>query len=231
MRIKVRQPLSRATVRVPKSAWNSDFDALKQVLADEINVKEVVLIDEKKKLWQLIGKPNFKELGKDFGKDTPQVAEHVRSLDDFELSSLDNGDPLTVTIAGQERVLHKRHVDPQLQVTTGGTVSLDGPFAIVIDQTLTPALESEGLARELVSRVQRLRRDAGFAVTDRIALVVRGAAPVLEAARNHQAFIIEETLARRFEPGGTLDKPELEQQLDLDGHSVTVGLARLGAGA
>ncbi|HVX88328.1 MAG TPA: DUF5915 domain-containing protein, partial [Gemmatimonadales bacterium] len=82
-----------------------------------------------------------------------------------------------------------------------------------------------------VSRVQRMRKDAGFSVTDRIALAVRGAAPVVEAARNHGSFITAETLARRFEPGGALDKPELEQQMDLDGHAVTVGLARLGAGA
>ena len=77
--------------------------------------------------------------------------------------------------------------------------------------------------------MQRLRKEAGFGVTDRIALTVRGPEVVLAAARDHAAFITEETLARRFEPGGTLEKPELEQQLDLDGHAVTVGLARLGA--
>jgi len=116
-------------------------------------------------------------------------------------------------------------------VTTDWLVASDGPFVAALDPHLTPELEAEGLARELVSRVQRLRKDAGFAVTDRIALAVQGPAPLIAAFRNHAAFIAEETLARRFEPGAALDKPELEQQLDLDGHAVTVGLARLGAGA
>ena len=224
---KVRQPLRAMKVAVPRQAVNAEFEALLPLLAAEVNVKGIELVASEDSLVRLKAKANFKTLGKRYGARTKEAAAAVAALTPGQVSDLEHGR----TVAVGEFSYGSEDVVVEREVRTDWLVASDGPFVAALDPALTPALEAEGLARELVSRVQRLRKDAGFAVTDRIALAVRGAEPIVQAARNHEAFITEETLARRFEPGGSLEQPELEQQLDLDGHAVTVGLARLGAGA
>jgi hypothetical protein len=190
-------------------------------------VKSIEVVANEDSLVRLRAKANFKSLGKRYGGRTKEAAAQVAQLSPAQVGELEHGRAVSLGEFeyGAEDVIVER------EVRTDWLVASDGPYVAALDPTLTPELEAEGLVRELVSRVQRLRKEAGFGVTDRIALAVRGPEAVLAAARNHQAFITEETLARRFEPGGTLEKPELEQQLDLDGHAVTVGLARLGAGS
>jgi isoleucyl-tRNA synthetase len=224
---KVRQPLRAMKVAIPKAAVNAEFQALLPLLAAEVNVKEIEIVASEDSLVRLKAKANFKALGKRYGNRTKEAAALVATMTPAQVGDLEHGRGVTLG----EFSYQAEDVVVEREVRTDWLVASDGPFVAALDPAMTPALESEGLAREFVSRVQRLRKDAGFSVTDRIALAVRGAGVVVEAARNHEAFISEETLARRFEPGGTLEKPELEQQLDLDGHAVTVGLARLGAGA
>jgi len=224
---KVRQPLRAMKVAVPKRAVNAEFTALLPLLAAEVNVKEIEIVASEDSLVRLKAKANFKTLGKRYGSRTKEAAALVPAFSAAQVAELEQGRSVT----SGEFEFAQEDVVIEREVTTDWLVASDGPYVAALDPALTPALEAEGLARELVSRVQRLRKDAGFAVTDRIALAVQGPAAVLAAARSHEAFITEETLARRFEPGAALDQPELEQQLDLDGHAVTVGLARLGAGA
>jgi isoleucyl-tRNA synthetase len=224
---KVRQPLRAMKVAIPKAAVNAEFQALLPLLAAEVNVKEIEIVASEDSLVRLKAKANFKALGKRYGNRTKEAAALVATMTPAQVGDLEHGRGVTLG----EFSYQAEDVVVEREVRTDWLVASDGPFVAALEPAMTPALESEGLAREFVSRVQRLRKDAGFSVTDRIALAVRGAGVVVEAARNHEAFISEETLARRFEPGGTLEKPELEQQLDLDGHAVTVGLARLGAGA
>ena len=227
-KLKVRQPLGEMKIAVPigrDQVFGREFLELVPLLKSEVNVREVHLVANQDALVTLRGKPNFKSLGKRFGADTKLAAAAVASLQSDALAGLESG----ASAVSGEFAYYPEDVIIERVMKTEWLTESQGPFVVALDPTLTPALEAEGLVRELVSRVQRLRRDAGFAVTDRIALTLRGPELVLTAARNHQTFIMEETLARRFEPGGTLEKPELEQQLDLDGHAVTVGLARLGA--
>ena len=222
---KVRQPLGAMKVAVPKRAVNAEFEALLPLLAAEVNVKTIEIVASEDSLVRLKAKPNFKTLGKRYGTRTKEAAAAVATLSPGQVGDLEQGRGARAGEFeyGTEDVVVER------EVMTDWLVASDGPFVAALDPALTPALEAEGLAREFVSRVQRLRKDAGFAVTDRIALAVEGPEAVLAALRNHGTFLSEETLARRFEPGRRLEKPELEQQLDLDGHAVTVGLARLGA--
>jgi isoleucyl-tRNA synthetase len=224
---KVRQPLRSMKVAVPARAVNAEFQALLPLLAAEVNVKGIEIVATEDSLVRLKAKANFKTLGKRYGARTKDAAALVPRFTPAQVAELEQGRSVT----SGEFEFAQEDVVIEREVTTDWLVASDGPFVAALDPAITPDLEAEGLARELVSRVQRLRKDAGFAVTDRIALAVQGPAPVLDAARNHVAFISEETLARRFEPGAALDRPEFEQQLDLDGHAVTVGLARLGAGA
>ncbi|HVX88359.1 MAG TPA: isoleucine--tRNA ligase, partial [Gemmatimonadales bacterium] len=194
-RLKVRQPLGLATVSMPASARNDHFSALVPLLKSEINVKDLAYANASNPIVRFVARPKFKELGKVFGKETPKVAGVLKGLPEAELYRLDSEGTITVHVDGVPRKISKEYLDIGVEVADKA-VAYDGPYALLIDTTLTPDLEAEGLARELVSRVQRMRKDAGFSVTDRIALAVRGAAPVVEAARNHGSFITAETLAR-----------------------------------
>jgi isoleucyl-tRNA synthetase len=112
------------------------------------------------------------------------------------------------------------------EVASDWLVQSNGPFVVALDPHLDEPLRREGLAREIVNRVQRIRKDAGYAYIDRIELWIDGDAPVLEAVRTHAEFIRGETLARRLEVGAPAPTPDLEQQVDLDGHRAVVGVQR-----
>jgi isoleucyl-tRNA synthetase len=111
-------------------------------------------------------------------------------------------------------------------VASDWLVQSNGPFVVALDPHLDEPLRQEGLAREVVNRVQRIRKDAGYAYVDRIELWIDGDPPVLEAVRAHAEFIGGETLARRLEVGARVATPDLEQQVDVDGHRAVVGVQR-----
>ena len=230
-KIKVRQPLARMKVAVPSEVLGTEFDALLPLLVREVNVKDVSLADAGDALVRLRVKGNFRALGKRYGKRTPQAVKALEVLTPDQIASVEAGRGASVTFEGETFEYGTEDVVVEREVTSDWLVQSAGPFVAALDPALTPALSAEGLARELVSRVQRLRRDAGFEYTDRIALAVSGAEVVLAAVRNHEAFLKEETLARRLDLGGRLERPDLEQVLDLDGHEVTVGLRRQSGAA
>jgi isoleucyl-tRNA synthetase len=117
------------------------------------------------------------------------------------------------------------------EVATSWLVASDGPYVAALDPTLDRELAREGLARELIHHIQRLRKEAGFSVSDRVEVAVEGPAAVLEAAGAHQTFIMTETLARRLEVGQGITQPDLRQTADVEGHHVAFSVRRHGAGA
>ncbi len=111
-------------------------------------------------------------------------------------------------------------------VTSDWIVKTDGPYVVALDPALDDALKSEGFAREVVNRVQRLRKEAGYEYTTRIHLWIDGERAALDGLRPHVAFIEEETLARCLELGARAVEPDLEQELEIDGWRVVLGLRR-----
>jgi isoleucyl-tRNA synthetase len=112
------------------------------------------------------------------------------------------------------------------EVATDWLVQSNGAFVAALDPRLDDALRREGLAREVVNRVQRIRKEAGYVYSDRIALWIDGDAPVLDAVRAYAPFIRGETLARQLEVVARAPAPDLEQRVDIDGHGVVVGVQR-----
>ncbi|HSC59221.1 MAG TPA: DUF5915 domain-containing protein, partial [Gemmatimonadales bacterium] len=225
------QPLARMTVAVPAEVLGAEFEALLPLLAREVNVKSVEVAASEDSLVRLKVKGNFRTLGKRYGKATPQAVKALEAITPAQVRDIESGRGATVTVDGATFSYGADDVIVEREVTSDWLVQSAGAYVAALDPALTPALAAEGLARELVSRVQRLRRDAGFAYTDRIVLAVSGAEPVLAAARDHEAFLRSETLARQLDVGARLEQPELEQVVDLDGHAVTVGLRRQGGAA
>jgi isoleucyl-tRNA synthetase len=224
--IRVRQPLRRMQVAVPASARVRSLDELLDLLRAEVNVKEIEVVASDTELVRLRAKPNFRTLGKRYGKRTPAVAAAAATLTPVQLRGLERGSSATLELEGEPVTFLPEDVAVEREVTSDWLVQSDGPFVVALDPTLDDPLRREGLAREIVNRVQRIRKDAGYAYTDRIELWIDGDGPVLEAVRIHAEFIRGETLARRLEVGGRAPAADLEQQLDIDGSGAVVGVQR-----
>ncbi|MEO8635509.1 MAG: DUF5915 domain-containing protein, partial [Gemmatimonadales bacterium] len=231
-KLRVRQPLGRMQVAVPAAARGPTFDRLLAILQREVNVKRIEPVASDTELVRLRPKANFRSLGKRYGKDTPLAAAAAQLLTQDQLRSLESGGPAEVTDEnGRPFAYFPEDVAVERQVTTDWLVASDGPFVAALDPTLTPALAAEGLARELISHIQRLRREAGYTVADRIALGVTGPDVVLQAATTHTQFIQDETLARRLTLGTLDPAADLTQAVDIDGQAVTFSIRRHDGGA
>jgi isoleucyl-tRNA synthetase len=224
--LRVRQPLARMQVAVPAAARGAEFDALLPLLAAEVNVKAVAIAESDADLVRLRGKPNFRSLGRRFGKRTPVVAAAAGSLDASALRTLESGASIEMALEGERITIEPEDVAVERDVASDWLVQSAGPFVAALDPRLDEALRAEGLARELVNRVQRLRKEAGLEYTSRIALFVDGDAGTLDALRPHAGNIGEETLARRLDFGARAPKPDYEQHVALDDVMLTVGFTR-----
>jgi isoleucyl-tRNA synthetase len=222
--LRVRQPLARMQLAVPAAAQGPALSDLLDILAAEVNVKSVHVVASDHDLVRLRGKANFRTLGKRYGKDTPRAAAAVTELTAEELQTLEQGG----TVRHGEWEFRPEDVTVAREVASEWLVQADGPYVVALDPALSDDLMQEGLAREVVNRVQRLRKEAGYEYTTRIELSVAGAEDVVAATRAFQGFVEGETLARRMVlgAGAALDEPDLQREVDIEGRRVTIALRR-----
>jgi isoleucyl-tRNA synthetase len=227
VRIKVRQPLGVLYAVVPEEIELGP--ELLSVLRDELNVQRVEFMDRAEDLVTFSARPNFRNLGVRFGKRTPLVAEAIRRLDSGALSAFRAGQPLSVQIEGEAAELDADDLEVTQQARGDLAIASEGPYTVALDPTITPALRAEGLARELVNRVQRLRKETGLEVADRIWLGVAGNGEIRGAVEAHRDFIAAETLTVELSAYGEalpLDRYAVTRETDLDGLTATIGLTR-----
>ena len=193
--VRVRQPLPLLQCVVPGDA--AALEPLAPLLAAELNVKRIEFVTSTDALVTLEAKANFRVLGKKFGGLTPKVAAAVAELDEAARRALAHGETVHVTVEGEARPITPEDVTIVRRAAGAAVVQEDAGHGVALDPVITPELRAEGLARELVSRVQRLRRDAGLAVSDRIALAVAGDPELEDVARQFAEHLATETLATR----------------------------------
>jgi isoleucyl-tRNA synthetase len=222
----VRQPLSRMLVALPATVDAGAFASLTGLLQAEVNVKSVEVVSSDAALVTLRPKPNFRSLGKRYGKETPLAAAAAAHLSAEQLRALEAGGGAQVEVDGRQFEYLSDDVAVTREVASDLAVQSDGPFVAALDSALTPALRQEGLAREMVNRIQRLRRDAGYDIATRVSLTVTGAPEVLAAVEAHAPFIQGETLARALTVGTRADRPDREQAVSLDGLDAVIGIQR-----
>jgi isoleucyl-tRNA synthetase len=220
--LRVRQPLARMQVAVPAGAQGPALSDLLDILAAEVNVKDVQVVASDHDLVRLKGKANFRTLGKRYGKDTPAAAAAVAQLEVTKLQELEQGG----TVRAGEWEFGPEDVTVTREVASEWLVQSDGPYVVALDPQVSADLLQEGLAREVVNRVQRLRKEAGYDYTTRIELSVAGAEDVVEATRAFHGFVEGEVLARRMVLDAALDAPDLQREVDIEGRRVTLGLRR-----
>ena len=224
--VNVRKPLARVVCVVPREAA-ADVEPLLALLQSELNVKAVALATTADELVTLEAKANFRALGKKFGKATPLAAKAVQALSSEHLRAFEHGLPLALSVEGESHTLDADDVVIMRRATGDLVVKEARGRFTAIDPVLTPALEREGVAREVVSRVQRLRKELGLAVSDRIMLGIRGPAEIESAVREYKEWIGGEVLARTVVVGGNGEMAEdAAHAVEIDGHTVHVALTR-----
>jgi isoleucyl-tRNA synthetase len=229
--VKVRQPLSRMVCVVPQLPAQGDeamaiLPGLVPLLAGELNVKQVSFLSSADDLVKLEAKANFRSLGKKFGKDTPLAAQAVAALQSDALMAFERGEPLAISVGNESRVLDPEDLTIIRRASGDLIVKESQGYFAAIDATVTPELRLEGLAREVVSRIQRLRKELGLAVSDRIDLAVAGTGELEEAVRAQREWINGEVLAVRLSVGGDSDKFNAAHQVDIDGHPARIAIQR-----
>lgn len=199
--------------------------ALTPVLAGELNVKRVSYADSSDALVTRSAKPNFRTLGKKFGKHTNEAAERVRSLSGAEVRRIEEGAGIEVTAGDITHTVTAEDVTIERRTSGGYVIAQAGERLAGIDPVLTDELRAEGLAREVVSRVQRLRKERGFAVSDRVALGVWGDPAIESAVRAHRDWIAGEVLATSVSLG-TPETTADAVDAAVDGHTMRLTLTR-----
>ncbi len=223
-KVKVRQPLREAVV-VAAGAERASIERLVDIVRDELNVEAVRFVDDADELGSYELKPNYRTLGPRFGKGMPQVAAAVAALDAGHVTAaLREARPVGVTIDGVSHDLGADDLLAAMQPLDGYQLEREGSHAVALDLTLDEALRRRGLAREIVHAVQNARKGAGLAVEDRIALTLGGDEELLEAAREHEAFIASEALALSVvfdgEGGGDAEPATIE------GRELRIGVSK-----
>lgn len=195
--IKVRQPLKRIMLAVDNVADRREYEQVRDIIVDEVNVGKVEYIEDESAVVSKKAKPNFKSLGPRYGKEVKQLAESIRLLTHKQISALETAGSLDLEIDGKRYTITSEDVAINREDIEGWLVASDDVHYIMValDTEITPELEMLGLARELVSRIQALRKDSGLEITDRIALKVAGGAKLRGAVEANNDYIRQETLA------------------------------------
>jgi isoleucyl-tRNA synthetase len=180
--LKVRQPLQRILVPVLNDTTKEQVGLVEDLICAEINVKHIEFLDDESGVLVKSVKPNFKRLGQQYGPRLKAVGARIQQMTAAEISKLEKEGSLAVAVDGQPITLAPDDVEIRTDDLPGWLVATDGPLTVALDVTLTDELRQEGLARELVNRLQNLRKDSGLEVQDKIRVTLADQQPELAAA-------------------------------------------------
>ena len=192
--IKVRQPLQKVMIPVLDAKQKAEIEAVAELIKAEVNVKEIVLMDDASGVLVKSIKPNFKALGPRFGKDMGLVSKEIQNFTQEQIAAIDTAGELDIVVSGKSITLTAEDVEIASQDIPGWLVANAGGITVALDITLTDELKKEGIARELVNRIQNIRKDSGFEVTDRIKVYLKDNATLQESVAANEAYIKSETL-------------------------------------
>ncbi|MFV8341428.1 isoleucine--tRNA ligase [Flavobacterium sp. XS2P39] len=192
--IKVRQPLQKVMIPVLDENQRAEIEAISDLIKAEVNVKEIVLLDDASGVLVKQIKPNFKALGPRFGKDMGLISKEIQGFSKDQISQLDKEGSLNIVIAGNNVTLTLEDVEITSQDIEGWLVANSNGITVALDITISEELKQEGIARELVNRIQNIRKDSGFEVTDKIKVQLKRNGLLEKAILTNEAYIKSETL-------------------------------------
>lgn len=192
--IKVRQPLQKVMIPILDDNQRHEIEAVSDLIKAEVNVKEIELLDDASDILIKQVKPNFKTLGPRFGKDMGLISKQIQSFSSEQINILDSVGFLNIEVSGNSITLSQDDVEISTQDIEGWLVANANGITVALDITISPELKAEGIARELVNRIQNIRKDSGFEVTDRIKVHLQNHTELERAVRANENYIKDETL-------------------------------------
>ena len=196
--IKVRQPLQKVMIPVLDAVQKAEIEAVADLIKAEVNVKEIELLDDASGILVKQIKPNFKALGPRFGKDMSLISKEIQSFSPEQINQLDKEGNLSIVISGKDVILSLEDVEISSQDIEGWLVANANGITVALDITISDDLRKEGIARELVNRIQNIRKDSGFEVTDKVKVYVQNHAVLQEAILANESYIKSETLTEEL---------------------------------
>ena len=227
--IKVRQPLSRLMIPVIDSKVQSQLEKVQNIILSEVNVKEIEYITDTEGLITKKIKPMFKTLGKKYGRQMKEISSAFANFTQKDISEIERSGEYTMHLPGGDVVLEKGDYEISSEDMPGWLVASEGSLTLALDIQISDELRREGTARELVNRIQNLRKDSGFEVTDRISVVVESQPDIAEAIEGgFSAYVCAQTLANSLTLAGA-SSPELEGASEVeweDGKTLKIKVER-----
>ncbi|MEM8998784.1 MAG: isoleucine--tRNA ligase [Bacteroidota bacterium] len=205
-KIKVRQPLQKIMIPVRDKAQRREIEAVSGLIKSEVNVKEIELLDDASGILVKQIKPNFKLLGPKFGKDMKAIAVAVGRFGQEDIKKIEREGEILLQLENKNLKLQFSDVEITSQDIEGWLVASSGSLTVALDVTINDDLKKEGIARELVNRIQNMRKESGFEVTDKIDLKILKDGFVEKAVESNVAYIKSETLAAELDFEENLEK-------------------------
>ena len=223
-RIKVRQPLQKIMIPYTNATEKGALEEIQDILKSEINVKEVQLLGDASAILVKEIKPNFKALGPRFGAAMKAVVQHINNLGEADIKKLENDGVLPCIIDEKEITLSSDDVIISSKDIEGWQVANSNGKTVALDITLSDQLIAEGNARELVNRIQNLRKEHNFKVTDTITVNMTATAPIQAALVQFKEYIMSETLAERI---GTLEDTSGAQEIEINDQKLFITINKM----
>jgi isoleucyl-tRNA synthetase len=213
-KIKVRQPLQKILIPVLDRHLKEQIEKVKEIILSEVNVKELVMLTDSNSFISKTVKPEFKLLGKRAGSKMKELTAQISQLTKEQISSLEQGNSLNLNLDGAIFSLLPEEVTILASDISGWSVATKDALTVALDIQLTSDLEEEGSARELINRIQKLRKDSGFELTDRIQVQIFNGEPLKSAIQNYSDYIRSEILADQIEVASNIDHEGVEVEVN-----------------
>ncbi len=213
-KIKTRQPLRRILVPVLNPQQRRDIQLVSDIILEELNVKMIEYISDDSGIVQRSVKPNFKTLGKKFGKETQTIANEIRTIQKAQLKSLLQGENILLSVNNIEVEIAPDDVEIVSEDIEGWLVASQGSVTVALDTELDEELIAEGFAREFVSKIQNARKQSGFSITDRIVIRLECADSVWNIIEKSNNYICSETLAVEITRMNDMNDNAISMEID-----------------
>ncbi|HKK82245.1 MAG TPA: isoleucine--tRNA ligase, partial [Prolixibacteraceae bacterium] len=220
-KLKVRQPLAKIMVPILNPKFKQQLAAVENIILTETNVKQIEYLMDTTGVIKKKIKPNFKVLGPKYGKLMKQVAGAVAQMDQDNIGQLEQEGRFTLNVAGQEVMLTPDDVEITSEDIPGWTVSSEGQVTVALDIKISDDLHHEGIAREFVNRIQNIRKDSNFEVTDKINVQIEKHQALNEALEKHNEFICSQTLANSLTLVESIEGNNV-REIDIDDISIKI---------
>jgi isoleucyl-tRNA synthetase len=220
--LKVRQPLSKIIIPVTDEAQKANIEAVSGLILSEVNVKSIEFVDSANAMLVKRVKPDFKKLGPRYGKIMKQLASKIQSMTQDEINLLEKNCSYTLSIEGVEATIKLDDVEIISEDIPGWLVGNEGRLTIALDITVTDDLRKEGIARELVNRIQNLRKAKNFEITDRISIQISSDPSFDDAIRQYVDYIKQQVLGDSL----VISKEKFEDEIEIDDKSLTISIKK-----